>query len=266
MIKRLHELSVMRRDVGSAGFDVEPDFVRRRRQDGRVRSRTVMAAVLGGTLMVLAGCTYRGPADDFLTQRATWFSYLNGDDLRAACLPGAPERLRLVYNADFNRQARTYDVTVEPDGGAVVRQSVAQGLAASGRDLLDLGRPPRGESRMTAAEFADFESRLQESGAFDPPPVGDRLNAADTWWLVTGCRHSAYFLTAILYPSPQFDAIRFAEPLFRHDATGVPVVEPAEAAATTESENRCRDQGAEGYICFTLQVGADGLVGVATVD
>lgn len=224
-----------------------------------------LGPLIGASLLV--GCAYHGPADNFLAQRATWFSYLNGDDLRAACLPGAPEQLRLIYNADFNRQARTYDVSPAPDGGAVVQQAVNQGLSLDGANLLNplsIGAPRRGEARLTPAQRADLEARLQASGAFDPAPVGLRLNSADTWWLVTGCRNSAYFLTAYVYPSPQFEAISFAEPLLEGDTTGVPVVTPTEAQSG--SEQRCQDRGSEGYTCFNLEVGADGLVGMTTVD
>lgn len=253
------------------------DLLRRPCAAARGRSgapgvRRVVAALvlLGGPLIggaLLAGCSYRGPADTFLGQRATWFSYLNGDDLRAACRPGAPERLRLVYNADFSRQARTYDVVPAPDGGAVVQQSVAQGLTLSGAELLDplsIGAPRRGEARLTAAERADLEARLQASGAFDSPPRGLRLNSADTWWLVTGCRGGAYFLTAFVYPSARFAAIRFAEPLVRRDTVAVPIAPPT--AARFDPERRCQDRGSEGYVCFSLEVGADGLVGITTID
>ena len=51
---------------------------------------------LGLALGILAGCTYRGEIDQPATLKATWFSYLNGDDIRSACADGTPVRYRLV--------------------------------------------------------------------------------------------------------------------------------------------------------------------------
>ena len=50
-------------------------------------------------LLLPAGCTTRGAEHDPIARTLTWYSYLNGDDLRAACTAGATDRYRLVYNA-----------------------------------------------------------------------------------------------------------------------------------------------------------------------
>jgi len=52
------------------------------------RAARLLAVVLAGG--VLAGCAYRGDIDNPAPIKATWFSYLNGEDLRAACVEGAP--------------------------------------------------------------------------------------------------------------------------------------------------------------------------------
>src|SRR3546814_11350251 len=50
---------------------------------------TVRSATLLLMIAALAGCAYRGPEDSasLPAQRAPFFSYLGGEDLRAACGP-----------------------------------------------------------------------------------------------------------------------------------------------------------------------------------
>ena len=59
-----------------------------------------VAAVILLVAFACAGCNYQG-RDDALSQRFTWFSYMNGDDILAACNPGAPDRFRFVYNGVY---------------------------------------------------------------------------------------------------------------------------------------------------------------------
>ncbi len=47
-----------------------------------------------------------------------WFSYVGGDDIRAACGHDGRNRLRLIYNAIYDEQVRTYEILLQPDGTA----------------------------------------------------------------------------------------------------------------------------------------------------
>ena len=47
-----------------------------------------------------------------------WFGYVGGDDIRQACGKDGRNRLRLVYNAIYDEQVRTYEVFLQPDGTA----------------------------------------------------------------------------------------------------------------------------------------------------
>src|SRR3546814_7902105 len=69
-----------------------------------------------------------------MTIKATWLSYLNGDDMRAACVEGAPLQYRLIYNADYDEQLRSYEVTGTPgsDGDAGGGRLVVRVLGSSG--------------------------------------------------------------------------------------------------------------------------------------
>ena len=47
-----------------------------------------------------------------------WFDFVAADDIRAACVPGGRNRLRLIYNALWEEQVRAYDIFLQPDGTA----------------------------------------------------------------------------------------------------------------------------------------------------
>jgi hypothetical protein len=216
---------------------------------------------------ILAGCTYQGPANNLLVQRGTWFSYINGDDIRAACAAGAPETWRLVYNADFNRQVRSFDVLPGPGGGALLRQTIDRGIVfdGRGRDFTQIGAPDHTEEPLSAAEVEQLGGLLAASGAFGPPPVGLKLDARRHWWLAVGCHDGRYFLTAWAYPSPRFDQIRFVDFLRQRDPSGIRFPVPVYSNADYQLRS-CAQQTREGLKCFTNIVGEDGLVGIVTID
>ena len=217
-----------------------------------------------------AACTYREPAGNAFSVQATWFSFLNGDDIRRHCADGASDRYRLVYNADRTRQARAYDVWDVRDG-AVVDQMVDRGiLFEAGRpiDAALVGVPVRARTVLDRAQFERFEALLEDSGAFDPPPVGLRLNSRSHYWIVSGCRDGRFFLTGYRYPSERFDAIRFASVLRSVDRTGVAFPRLPSEAQARSVENCYRGRGStlDNPRCFWVEIGADGLVGLGAAD
>jgi hypothetical protein len=225
------------------------------------------AAVLLAVLLAAAGCTYQGPAGSYLGQRLTFLSYLNGDDIRAVCEPGAPNRYRFVYVADYDRQARGYEVIPTPEG-ALLRQQVDRGLLVNGirlDRLFEAGAPTRAEARLTPAELDDLEQAMFASGVFAPPPVGLRLDSRGFFWIVTGCYRGAYVLTGYRYPSERFEQIRFDEALFSHDRLDAPIRRPTPSDIPVPPTG-CSRQLREGGSCFSVEVGRDGLVGAWTID
>ena len=77
---------------------------------------------------LLAGCAYHGSSasnlDNPAVQKFAWFSFLDGNDLREACAalgPKAPARYRLVYNGQYEKQLRIYEIEAQPSGGANLR-------------------------------------------------------------------------------------------------------------------------------------------------
>ncbi|PWC34469.1 hypothetical protein TSO352_18620 [Azospirillum sp. TSO35-2] len=219
---------------------------------------------MGAALAALAGCASVGPTDNPIARKLTWFSYINGDDLRADCGKDGADRYRLIFNADYNRHVRTYDIVSDPaKGGAAVEAHVieATDLARiTPLDPLSAARGREATTRLTPAQFDSFVGRLRDDGAFDPPPQGLRLPSNGFYWLINGCRAGQWFFTAYPYPSHRFTEAGFPEALQRIDPTGVAfpsLPAPEEAPRTLPSSGQLADGG----VFFEIQIGRHGLVG-----
>ncbi|GEM_PF-278588 len=225
-------------------------------------ARGAMAAAMAASLLALAGCGSVGPTDNPLARKLTWFSYLNGDDLRSRCGKDGADRFRLIFNADYNRHVRTYDVVGDPDrGGAAVEAHVIEATDLARMTLTDPFSAARGRTatlQLTAAQYDNFIGRLRDDGAFDPPPQGLRLPSNGFYWLINGCRAGQWFFTAFPYPSSRFTDARFPELLRGLDPTGVAfpgLPDPDDAPRTLPSSGQLADGG----VFFEIQVGRDGL-------
>lgn len=196
-----------------------------------------------------------------------WFSYVGGDDIRAACRPGGRSRLRLVYNGLWEEQVRTYEIFLQPDGtagmeiGVLADQgNVSNILAESGTDVLNPWRMKHGQRLLDPAETRHLMDLLRASAAFGPPRDGLRLPDNDFWWTVASCRNGVWGFQAYHYPTDGFANVKFAEQLFAWDNVKVPVnrprkLEPAEFRRGMDSESARRGRGDR----WMLVVGKDGL-------
>ena len=219
---------------------------------------------------LLAGCASAGPTDDPLQRSLGWFSYLNGDDLRADCRPGAPERYRLIFNGVFIDQVRSYDLAVDPAGGGVLRAWARTEADISAMELRDILKPWRGRvatAELDPAAVESIRSALSESGAFDPAPRGLRLPSDSFYGTVTACPDGAFRFNAFLYPSERFARLVFPAVLLRHDRTGVPYNVPRSPETPPYGKlsfppyGESYEDGAA-FNRFVLQVGDNGLTGL----
>ncbi|MFQ5775029.1 MAG: hypothetical protein ACE5GS_10970 [Kiloniellaceae bacterium] len=222
------------------------------------------AAVL---LALLAGCTYRGAIDQPVTLKATWFSYLNGDDIRAACVAGAPSWYRLVYNADYDQQLRSYEVVADGAGGAyyAARVQMGGGIDLTRLSLRDPQSPARWTTarvRLSGADLAELEAALARSGAFAAAPQGLRLASEEFYWIFSGCREGRFYFNAWRYPSQRFAGLLFPDVLLRHDRTGIAVNPPRRVAPIDRTRSRGAGPEEDATPRFDLEIGEAGLKGV----
>lgn len=200
-----------------------------------------------------SGCASSGPVGNPVARTVTWFSYVNGDDLRATCRAGNPDRYRLIYNGNYLEQTRTYDLTAEGDGAALVGRVVGEVNLALGIPVFDPLAPWRGQSfsaRLQSAPLRDLREALALSG----PGAGKgfELPSDSFFWVAAYCQNGTFRFTAWAYPSAAFDALAFVNVLLVRDTSGVPLNKARPIAYLTlrEQEEARR---------FVLKVGDNGL-------
>jgi hypothetical protein len=214
--------------------------------------------------VLLAGCTYRGDIDNPAVRKVSWFSYLDGTDIRAACVEGAPDSYRLVYNGRYEEQLRSYEIIADGAGGAHLTARAKGRMNAFDVSLDDVLAPwrwKRSETRLSPAEFQQFVALLEQSGQFAGAPVGLRLFSGDFYWVGSACRNGAFHYHAWAFSNDGFARLRFADFLFKHDQTGLAVNPPHKIPASEflGPQGRQEDQT---QIRFWLQVREDGLGGI----
>ncbi|HYG88670.1 MAG TPA: hypothetical protein VD978_20685 [Azospirillum sp.] len=224
-----------------------------------MKASTGLGLTLAAALLAM-GCASSGPTENPATRTLSWISYLSGDDLRSVCHKDGLERYRLVFNADYNQQVRTYDVVGDPnDGGAIVHARVIAAADLSRVDAADPIASIRGqtaETRLTPQQFGAFVLALSETGAFEPQRDRLRLRSSGIYWLVNGCHGGRWFFSAYPYPASRFVDIRFIALLREIDGAGIPF--PALPAPTAPPPSPGRDEpGAS----FQMEADRDGPVG-----
>lgn len=223
----------------------------------RFRFGLVLSAIL------LGACTYRG-ADDPVSRKFSWFSYLNGDDIRSECAAGGGDRYRFVYNAVNVEQIRTYDLRVNagPEGHLLTVRVIGPadlsdiGVSEPG-DLLDPWRGDSGQVWLLDRDLARLEAAMADAGVFGEAPHGLRLKSYDFFWMVVGCRRGQVFFDAIRWPSERFDSAAFPQLLFGWDRTQVAVNQPRKANPRQVYPDK-PDERSDNY---ELRVGDNGLIG-----
>lgn len=202
-----------------------------------------------------------------IVRSVSWFGYVGGDDIRAACQPGARTHIRLIYNALWEEQVRSYDLFPQPDGTAGLNVGVLaeQGNVATlsignGLDITNPWRMKKGQRLLSVDELRDLMGALQASAAFGPPRDGLRLPDNDFWWAVSSCRDGVWGFQAYHYPTDGFANVKFADRLWAFDEVRVPInkprkLEPAEFRRDFDRHSAQRGRGDR----WMLVVGKDGL-------
>ena len=232
--------------------------------------------------MVVA-CAYKEGADDPVSRKLNWFSYLNADDVRESCGPEAPARYRFVYNGVYfapgNEQVRTYDIDADPGSadrhrvkvrviGAVNLSNVVidDPVGTLFNDPLDFLAPGRGVIEHVTVSDSDLDAldgALATSGFFQPAPDGLRLQSSDFYWLAASCIGGKFVYNAYKWPSAAFGNLTFPDVLLSWDPTGIPINPPKKLTNFDIYGQTTPEAGdAQG---FSVTVGENGLVGVHTL-
>lgn len=240
-------------------------FVGRRHMRGSEWMNMPMAAVFGIVAM-LTGCEYSDSFSNPVSRNFSWFEYVGGRGLKEACGPGTSDRMRFVYNGNYDEQIRTYDVRELPDGrGAMVSAWVrGDGNLIVGIDLPELRLPwdgDRVEETIDLRAFAKLQDTLKADRFDSDRPMVLQLPSNEYYWVVTGCLDGQFYSNAWLYPSKRFKLLMFPDILLAHDRTGIAFRDAATAKVYEDYPNqRLGDRGSSDY-SFLIQLGDEGVLG-----
>ncbi len=231
-----------------------------------------LAAVVTATV---AACAPSTDYDNPIYRELTWFDYLNANEIRSGCAPGAADRYRLIYNGVYIQQVRTYDVTMGPQDDSThslkTRVVVPRGQKPSSSEdpaggmvedpLALLGRGPGVVRAKTLddIDMAALNQALNDSGFFGPPPTGTYLKAKDFYWIGAACVDGQFFFNPYKWPSDRFESATFPALLMSWDSTGIGINRPRNLSDFDVYGDE--SDGADKSTSFTVTVGENGLVG-----
>lgn len=229
------------------------------------RTSTAWIFAAAGTMAVLlSGCASSGPTDNPIVRKFSWYSYLEGGDIRATCGPDAENQYRLVYNGVFTEQVRTYDISTDGqlDVGVIEPAHLDHLSVSSLGDLLNPWRAKTANRMMDPAQIADLQNALQLDGAFGAPAVGTELSSRGFYWTIAACHQGQYHFTAVAWPSSTWNSATFPDVLFALDPSVIPVNPPRDTGPLRSTTRRSPGNFVNE---FHTKVGENGLAGFAPI-
>lgn len=144
--------------------------------------RAIGFAVLLST--VLCGCAIVAPQ-----HRADgWTAFIGGDDIRASCSAGGPDRLRVIGAPSGSTNTIQIYEAVAGDSAVLLGEWTVQ----PGDPPPDLAHP-RHQLHLSARVLSTVFDRLAESGAFEGGATAWQPPADGFGWLVSGCHDGVFF-------------------------------------------------------------------------
>jgi hypothetical protein len=239
-------------------------------------AQVISAVIALSFSRIMAGCAYHGDSasnlDNPAVQKFAWFSFLDGHDIREACAalgPNAPARYRLVYNGQYEKQLRIYEIQAQPSGGGSLRARTKGGTNLANwwiSDTSDLLAPWRwrdSTAALSPQEMAQFHKVLTESGFGMGAPQGLRLPSQDFYWVASGCEAGQFHFYAWRAKKGRLDDAQFQDFLLRHDGTGLAFRKPY--VLGIEESSNYRPAGGNGRnpsSNFTVEVSGEGIGGL----
>lgn len=205
-----------------------------------MNTRWIFPVLVG---LVLAACQARGPADNRADFRYQWLDYLQGQDIQATCRADGPDRVRLIYNADFNVQIRTFDLFIDNNGAGVLdtRRWISAGsLLRLNGSLSQVLAPQKGQATLSPDQVFQLTGLLGESGFPGPVPAGGKLRSDSYFWAGLACVDGVFGIQ--VWSGQDLRNVRFAGLLEQWDPIGEPLppasVAPLPPFATVVAANR----------------------------
>jgi len=228
----------------------------------KLSSTKIKTACVAAALLVLGACTATtGGADNPVTRKFQWFSYMEGGDFRDTCGHGETNRYRLIYNAVYTEQVRIYELSPRALSlhTRVMLPADVRSFSLNGLDgLLDPWRGKTAVTQLAASDVGAIISDLKASGVFGPPNVGTELASQGFFWTIAACHEGTYHFTGFSWPSQDWENIRFAETLFALDQTEIAINAPRKTK--TSKFAYPANKGKVAVQQFHQKIGEQGLV------
>ena len=263
-IRKRHTSIMIQQDTGRsehhhAGTSVKKALINHKMGRSLSKLGWVWCLCLVGGLLASA-CTFKGSRQP-IAFKFTYFSYLNGDDIRSQCAIGGSDILRFVYNGIYTEQVRTYDlVPNRRESGLFVLETRVRSEAdfssiktdLSWPDLFAPWRPVESLVKLSTEDVQSLKRALTSSGFFGKPVFLGNVSSIRFYWLVSGCIEGTFHLRAFVWPEDAFHGADFPKLLSSWDRTGIPVNPPRTTSlfqvyGTTDAE--------EHPTFFTIRVG-----------
>jgi hypothetical protein len=199
--------------------------------------RSLRLIVPVSVLLILGGCASLGE-DHPLNRKFNWFGHLGGADIRQACVAGAPERYRFVYNGIYVEQVRSYDI-LGTNAPAYHRLKVAVAEQADLTEIItELARPdifqpwrPRiGSTILSNETVQNMKSVLQGDDFFTSKPPARGISSIEFYWGVSACLDGQFHYNAYVWPSARFRKLAFPALLKSWDKTKIAINRPRKAS------------------------------------
>lgn len=169
------------------------------------RANWAKAGIAALVIAGLGGCTFTQTSDvsNPLVRKASWFSYLNADDLRQACSAGtADSQIRIIYNADYYKEVRVFELTPYPGNEEFNLTTRVFGPLQVKDINVELNAPlgafggQEAVDRIDRASYLAITDALQAEGFGTQSRDGLRLYSDDYYWVAIGCSASNITLAA----------------------------------------------------------------------
>lgn len=192
--------------------------------------------------VALASCSYSGPSNNPVDRRLTYFSFLAADDIRTACAENGAERYRFIYNAEYSRQVRFYEVTVDlgtGEGRQVTRVLGGRHIGAFQFGFENWLLEQGSHRALLAAGDLDALRGVLKAVRFAEVPPGDiELWSDDYYWLVSACVGGRFHQNGYTRSSEGFATLGFAKVLAAHDGSGIGYAEPPPGETRVSTQRR----------------------------
>ncbi len=195
----------------------------------------------------LAACiTFAGTVDNPIERSLTWFSFVAGDDIRAACSEGSQDRYRFLYNGVYERQIRAYELVMTEEGAlltARARNRAGNVARFQFRNPLGPWELRRSHATLPANTVSALVEALERDVAAALPAAGQRLRSNSFYWTVAVCRSGAFTLHAFEQDRVALGELAFRAMLLDEDGTDVAFAEAKRIEGFSENAFEIRING-----------------------